>query len=94
MAELTRERRAFLAECIEGEPDGRKLSGWGIAVSIGELRALLDAADERDRLREAVKAILYSLNDDGEMEDFRPGARERLGKAVAAARLALAEGGR
>jgi hypothetical protein len=52
MAEITRERRAFLAECIDGEPDSRSLSGWGIAVSIADIRALLDAADERDRLRE------------------------------------------
>ena len=65
MSEISKERRAFLREGIEGEPDGRNLSGWGLAVSIGELRALLEAADERDRLREEadrVRALAEQLN--------------------------------
>lgn len=44
------------------------------------------ALAENAKLREALKPILYALDDDGEMQDFRGGARDRLGRAVRAAR--------
>lgn len=60
MAEITRERLARLRHQgrppEEGEPDDVT-----VRLYAHELRALLDAADERDRLREAAKTFCDKL---------------------------------
>jgi hypothetical protein len=54
MAEITRERREEMRMALaEGYDEGA--SAADLDLTIGEIRALLDAADERDRLREALK---------------------------------------
>lgn len=52
MAEITRERREEMRRAADGLHDYLYVDSI-VPVTLGELRALLDAADERDRLREA-----------------------------------------
>lgn len=55
MAEITRERRAALRDWVKFYPDK------AYTLNRSELLSLLDAADERDRLREARTLVLDAV---------------------------------
>lgn len=75
MADLTRERRnALRTESALYHADIDVDSG-DLSLTHAELRALLDAADERDRLREALKRLLQKFEDD-ELQARADGARD------------------
>jgi hypothetical protein len=78
MAELTRERREELRDAANYSSYGYDFPNDS-GLTRDDLRALLDAADERDRLREAGDAVLGSFGPDEERW-FTDEMREALNK--------------
>ena len=93
MGDLTRERREELRRDAEDLPDSLAVDSL-VFVTLGELRALLDAADELDRLREAYQhngGQTFTMTDC--TFEYRPLTDEERAEidSLNAARLALAE---
>lgn len=78
MGDLTRERREEMRADIADLSDDAEFYLRGSVVLAGEIRALLDAADERDRLREEARRMVYCYTGGGNLRvenctfEYRP----------------------